>query len=228
MAWVIIVTTILSLVSGAGAVYASNSALPGEILYPVKTWMEDVQLTLSPESVDVKLSEEFADHRVEELIALAETGDFENIDDLIDGYQNRTELMTQLISSIEAKNPDEALRLRTELETKLQEHARIIEGFIQDEGKNLPLQERLRVMLSTNTQTRLRINEEEIVVDPVVSSEVTVEAAETPENAPTKESSGAQTQGQGEGAKESSGSQSQGQGSSNNSGGSQDKGQNGK
>ena len=39
MTWVIIVTTLLSLVSGAGVVYASNDALPGEALYPVKTWV---------------------------------------------------------------------------------------------------------------------------------------------------------------------------------------------
>ena len=37
MTWVIIVTTIISLISGAGAVYASSDALPGDTLYPVKT-----------------------------------------------------------------------------------------------------------------------------------------------------------------------------------------------
>ena len=36
MTWVIIVATILSLISGTGAVYASNDALPGDTLYPVK------------------------------------------------------------------------------------------------------------------------------------------------------------------------------------------------
>jgi len=45
MTWVIIVTTILSLVSGAGAVYASKDALPGDVLYPVKTWVEDFEET---------------------------------------------------------------------------------------------------------------------------------------------------------------------------------------
>lgn len=179
MTWVIIVTTILSLISGAGVVYASNTALPGEMLYPVKIWSEDVQLAISPEAVDVKLYEEFAGHRIEELIALAEAGKFANIDDLVDGYQNLAELMTQLMASIEAKNPEEATRLRNELEIKLQEHARIIEGFIQGEIENLPLQERLREMLQTNTQTRLRLNKEVIIVDPADVAETTPEVTDT-------------------------------------------------
>jgi hypothetical protein len=45
MTWVLIVAAILSLVSGAGVVYASKDALPGDVLYPVKTWVEDFQET---------------------------------------------------------------------------------------------------------------------------------------------------------------------------------------
>ena len=45
MTWVIIVTTVISLVSGAGAVYASRDALPGDVLYPVKTWVENFEET---------------------------------------------------------------------------------------------------------------------------------------------------------------------------------------
>ena len=47
MTWVLIVATILSLVSGGGVVYASKDALPGDVLYPVKTWVEDFQETIS-------------------------------------------------------------------------------------------------------------------------------------------------------------------------------------
>jgi len=176
MTWVIIVTTILSLLSGAGAVYASNDALPGEFLYPVKTWVEDVQLVLSPDDVDVELSGIFASRRIEELLALIEEGDLEDLDELVDGYHNRTELMTQLIAQIKARNPEEAIRLRLDLETKLQEHALIIETLIDDEPAEdeLPLQDRLRVMLQTNMQTRLRINEEEVEV-PEESDELNVD-----------------------------------------------------
>ena len=70
MTWLIIVTTVLSLLSGAGAVYASNDALPGEFLYPLKTWTEDVQLLLAPDNVDVELAGIFASRRMDELLEL--------------------------------------------------------------------------------------------------------------------------------------------------------------
>lgn len=174
MTWFIIVTTVLSLLSGAGAVYASNEALPGEFLYPVKTWVEDVQLALSPDSVDANLTGIFSSRRIEELLELIEEGSFDNMDELLGGYQNRTELMTQAMEKVEAKNPEEAIRLRTELEAKLREQARQIETLLEGgvDGDDLPLQVRLRLMLQTNTQTRLRINEEDdgIVDDPLEPS----------------------------------------------------------
>lgn len=180
MTWVIIVTTFLSLISGAGVVYASNSALPGEMLYPVKTWVEDTQLTLSPDTIDIMLLEKFSDKRIGELVALAEKGQWENIGGLVESYQNRNQLMMALIAQIEAQNPDEAVRLRAELNNRLQEHARIIEGFLQIDGKNDPVQDRLRVMLQTNEQTRLRINRETAVVEPVETLESTPDLLKTP------------------------------------------------
>ena len=70
MAWVIIVTTLLSLVSGAGAVYASGEALSGDILYPVKMWTENVQLAIAPDDIDVDLYAQFNDDRIEEAAKL--------------------------------------------------------------------------------------------------------------------------------------------------------------
>lgn len=187
MAWVIIVTTFLSLISGGGVVYASNTALPGEMLYPVKTWVEDFQLSLSPDVIDIKLLEKFADHRIEELAALVETGEFGNVGSLIESYQNQIKLMTALMVRIEAENPDEAIRLRTELNNQLQDHARVLEGYIKIDGANDSLRERLRVMLQTNTQTQLRINEEPATVEQVEPNEVSPEVAETPAVLPESE-----------------------------------------
>jgi len=85
MTWVVIVTTILSLISGAGAVYASSDALPGDTLYPVKTWVEDVQLAIAPEDVDAGLLIRFAEHRVEEAIELIHEGRFKDLDKAANG-----------------------------------------------------------------------------------------------------------------------------------------------
>jgi hypothetical protein len=56
-------------------VYASQASLPGDFLYPVKTWSEDARagLTADPQA-QLALSLEFAERRVNELTALAEAG----------------------------------------------------------------------------------------------------------------------------------------------------------
>lgn len=61
--------------AGAGTVYASQSALPDDMLYDVKVWSEDTRLdmTQAPED-DLALHLEFADRRIEEMIALLEEG----------------------------------------------------------------------------------------------------------------------------------------------------------
>lgn len=174
MTWVIIVTTVLSLLSGAGAVYASNDALPGEFLYPVKTWVEDVQLLVAPDDVDVELAGIFASRRMEELLELLQTGEEIDLQDLLDGYRNRTELMTQTFEKVRAQDPEDAIRLRVELETRLQEHARLMESLLDEqmEDIDLPLQAHIRTMLETNTQTRLRINQDDPVGEPAAETVV--------------------------------------------------------
>lgn len=181
MTWLIIAATFLSLVSGAGVVYASNSALPGEVLYPVKTWIEDVQLTLAPDELDIKLIKEFTNYRIGELVALAASDELENISDLLPVYQNRNELMKALMTKIEANNPDEATKLRSEINSQFQEHARIMEGFLANNDESDQVQDRLREMLQINAQTRLRINEDEAEPDPVLASDSISEELESSE-----------------------------------------------
>ncbi|MDO9546075.1 MAG: DUF5667 domain-containing protein [Pelolinea sp.] len=168
MTWVVIVTTILSLISGAGAVYASNEALPGDILYPVKMWAENVQLAIAPDDVDMDLYVRFANNRIEEAGELVREGRSEDLGDAVIGYQQRIELLTQAMVHIQAEDPDEAVRLRLELEEKLQAQARLMQSFIEDEEDaeetNDQLCEQIRLMLETNMQLRLRINEVEDVL----------------------------------------------------------------
>ena len=57
-----------------------------------------------------------------------------DLDELLDGYQNSAEMMVQAMEKVQSKDPEEALRLRTEITTKLQEQARIMETIL-DENK---------------------------------------------------------------------------------------------
>lgn len=179
MTWVVIVTTILSLISGAGAVYASNDALPGDTLYPVKTWVEDVQLAIAPEDVDAGLLIRFAEHRVEEAVELIHEGRFEDIEKAADGYQRHTELLTQTMARVKAENPEEAIKLRLELEEKLQEQARLMEAYVEDGEETDHLHVQIQEMLEINIKLSLRINENE------EAPEIEMEGLDETEGAPS-------------------------------------------
>ena len=179
MTWVVIVTTILSLISGAGAVYASSDALPGDTLYPVKTWVEDVQLAIAPEDVDVGLLIRFAEHRVQEAVELIHEGRFEDLDKAADGYQNHTELLTQSMARVEAENPEEAIKLHLKLEEKLKEQARLMEAYVEDGEKTGHLHIQIQEMLETNTKLSQRINENQ------EAAEIEMEGLDETEGAPS-------------------------------------------
>lgn len=187
MTWVVIVTTILSLISGAGAVYASSDALPGDTLYPVKTWVEDVQLAIAPEDVDAGLLIRFAEHRVEEAVELINEGRFEDLDKAANGYQNHTELLTQTMARVEAENPEEANKFRLELEEKLREQARIMEAYVEDGEETGHLHIQIQEMLETNTKLSLSINENQ------EAAEIEMEGLDETEGAPSAASNAGET-----------------------------------
>lgn len=185
MGWVLIVTTLLSVLSGTGVVYASGESLPGDILYPVKQWKENVQLLVASDEGDAELFLEFTETRVQEMKALYQQGRFDDLDEVVDGYQNQTQAMEKVMAGVKAENPDEAVRLRTELEQKLQEQARQVQDLLDEESgvNGDQVRDQLRVMLETNSQTRSRINDEEEVFPENEGGETSGEGEITAETA---------------------------------------------
>lgn len=194
MTWVVIVTTILSLISGAGAVYASSDALPGDTLYPVKTWVENIQLAIAPEDVDAGLLMRFTEHRVEEAVELILEGRFEDLEKAVDGYQQHAELLTQTMARLQVEDPEEAVKLRLELKEKLQEQARLMEAFIEDGEEVDHLYVQIKEMLETNTKLSLRIDENEEApeteIDGLDETEVASSAASDVGEMESEETSG--------------------------------------
>lgn len=71
----ILVAFTLLLGGGATTVYAAQDDLPGQALYPVKTWSEDLRLELTADPrQEIDLLMIFAQRRVEEMVALAAQG----------------------------------------------------------------------------------------------------------------------------------------------------------
>jgi hypothetical protein len=74
VALIAIVAVVAVLLGGSRAVSASDDALPGDRLYPVKTTVEDVRLTFSTDQDDIQLYLQFTEVRVQEMERLIHAG----------------------------------------------------------------------------------------------------------------------------------------------------------
>jgi hypothetical protein len=87
---ILIAVILLSTIAG-GTAYASQSSLPGDLLYPVKTTTEDVRLFLAGNpSMKAELSLKFAQHRLEEMNQLANKDQSKTMA-AVDGYRDNLE-----------------------------------------------------------------------------------------------------------------------------------------
>jgi hypothetical protein len=168
MSWIVIIATFIALIGGGGTVYASESALPGDALYPVKIWVEDARLALGSETGAAGLGITLLDKRMNEMAALIDEGRSEDLDELAVQYQNRTNLVTQAIARLQAENPEEATRYRLLLQERLQEHARMMARYTENWEEHLGarVQTWMREMLQTHQQTQLRPSENEEALPP--------------------------------------------------------------
>ncbi len=72
-----LVLLIVGILLGAGTlgVVEAQQSLPGQVLYPLKTWSEDLRLSLQNEPTEkINLGLEFSNRRVDEMLSLLEHG----------------------------------------------------------------------------------------------------------------------------------------------------------
>lgn len=82
----------VSLLAGAGTVYAAAGALPGDVLYPLKTALEDVRLAVSlNKTKDAELRLAFAARRLDEVTQLLEGDRPEDIGPALANYTGQVE-----------------------------------------------------------------------------------------------------------------------------------------
>jgi hypothetical protein len=101
---------VLTLTFGATAAYASEAALPGDVLYGVKRGLEDVQMVLSATAAgDSALIERFADRRVDEIEALTGRGRWSDAERALQAYP---EVVDEMLALSQAEDLDsQAARL---------------------------------------------------------------------------------------------------------------------
>ncbi len=128
MTWIVLITMLTTLLGGGGVVYAANDALPGEVLYPVKAVVEDVQLALTGPEGDVALLDQFAQRRVEEVQALIAAGRYEDIPLAMQRYQEQVQEMVQVMEQL---GPQDNIDHLTHLQETMAQHTQVLTNLLE-------------------------------------------------------------------------------------------------
>jgi len=157
MSWMFIAVTLMALAGGTGAVYASNDALPGDVLYPVKIASEDVQLFFSSDENDVDLLLSFMDERLQEMDTLLVEGDEEPLDLALNTYQSQLEQLTNLMTQRQPDDPIAGDALEAQVQSRLEEQAQRMLNINDEAGERLQIQ--LQTQDRTETQEQLQLKD---------------------------------------------------------------------
>ena len=88
---------VVILTGGTGTVYAATNALPDSPLYSVKLATEQVQLAFTfSDQGKADLYARFADYRVEEIVKMAEKGDYESVEKATEYMNNQLAAIADL------------------------------------------------------------------------------------------------------------------------------------
>jgi len=122
----------LLVISSTGVAFASQWAIPGDTLYPVKLSLEDAQLALSFSDMRrAELHIKHAEQRMFEIQNLVVENRFEYLHDTISRFEVQTVLATRLLESASEANAPRALELANQLQLMLAEQAGIFPVLAQ-------------------------------------------------------------------------------------------------
>jgi hypothetical protein len=138
--FILILILIPGLVIGAsGVIVASQSAIPGDILYPMKTALEDTQMVLTPGLVgEARLYIGFAQHRLLEIQTLILKGKYQYIPETVSEFERQANLATRLLKMAAEKGDLRVAPLAILLKDNLVNQSRMLEvlsGIVPDREK---------------------------------------------------------------------------------------------
>lgn len=123
---------LIVLFGGAGTtVYASQSALPGDALYPVKTTFEHTQASLTADAVRrAELYLEFASNRLDEIERLIEQGRFEGIQTATGDFERYVGLAMREMDTVSAGDPARAAELSRKVFQAMTRYNHALAGMV--------------------------------------------------------------------------------------------------
>ena len=159
MTWAIVIALVATLIGGGGAAYASEAALPGDALYPVKTAFEDIQLALADDQGDADLLLSFAQERLEEMEALAVQGRYADMQAGAQAFEHLLQQYTQVQNRLNYDNPENAADTQDRIQLLLQTQTRLMLQLQDGTGEGDAVMDQVR--------NAIRINVPEDVMPPV-------------------------------------------------------------
>lgn len=123
----VLLAFVVLLAGSSLTVFASQSSLPGQPLYPVKSWSEDVQLsmTLSPDA-KLSLTLNYTNRRMEEISSLLASGNTIS-DQTANRFQNELEDALQLAAQLNDTQMQQAL---SEIKNHAEKQGMLIQELI--------------------------------------------------------------------------------------------------
>jgi hypothetical protein len=178
-----IMVILVSVFGSIATVSAAQGSLPGEVLYPVKTWSEDARLALaSANEAQLDLNLAFSEERLEEIVALRAAGqaipegtaqrfeqhleaalqnaaglDDDHLPPALEQIRLQAEAQFQVIAQLAAvAGADQPILQR--LQTRLQEQARLAgEGSGNPDGFRQQIRDRDRVNRPTTIPNQTQV-----------------------------------------------------------------------
>jgi hypothetical protein len=154
VSWAILLVLVVSMISG-GTVYASNEALPGDTLHPVKLFIEDVRLFITNDAGKASLAVEYVDVRVQEIQALAAAnGKDDTLDLAVSLFDGKVAAANAALTVLAKNDPERATQLAIQFENALSHHNEVLTSqlaSVPDEAK--PAIEKAIQSSSTGRQT---------------------------------------------------------------------------
>jgi hypothetical protein len=155
---VLIVTVLLSLISG-GSVLASENTVPGDFLYPLKMIVEEARLVITGEEKDATLHLQFAERRLREVEALAEKGRYQGIGVAIDRFENHIDGAARSVPVDKGSEEIQKDWKLTEFSDSIFKHQAVLQGLLEDEVIAVEAREAIEHAIEVSKKGQLRLSE---------------------------------------------------------------------
>lgn len=120
------------LFGGAGmTAYASQSALPGDALYGVKTGVEQTRVSLARDAADkANLNLAFAERRLDEIARLIANGRYKDIAQAVQEYERYVQSAIAALETVAAGDPAGAQALASQVAVLLKRYTETLSGMV--------------------------------------------------------------------------------------------------